>query len=54
MKEERFENITLGFLCCLLIIVTVITIAQMIQPTKRQLYKVYKENDLTVVERVEE
>lgn len=52
--EERFENITLGFLCCLLIIVTVITIAQMIQPTKRQSYKVYKENDLTVVERVEE
>lgn len=51
--EERFEHITLGFLCCLFIIVTVITIVQMIQPTKRQSYKVYKENELTIVERVE-
>lgn len=55
MKDlDKIDWFTIGMIVASLIIAVVITIAQITMPTKRQTYKVYKENELTIVEKVEE
>ena len=55
MKDlDKVDCFTIGMIVACLIVAVVITIAQLTMPTKRQAYKVYKENELTIVEKVEE
>ena len=55
MKDlDKIDWFTTGMIVGSLIIAIIITIAQLTMPTKRQAYKVYKENELTIVEKVEE
>lgn len=51
---DTFDKISIGFLTALCLIAIVLCIFNFVIPTKRQAYKVHKENDLTIVERVEE
>lgn len=52
--DDESDYILAGFLIGVMFLAIVITIFNIITPTKRQAYKVHKENDLTIVERVEE
>lgn len=55
MKDlDKIDWFTIGMIVASLIVAVVITIAQLTMPTKRQSYRVYKENELTIVEKVEE
>lgn len=55
MKDlDKIDWFTIGMIVASLIIAIIITIAQITMPTKRQAFKVYKENELTIVEKVEE
>lgn len=55
MKDlDKIDCFTIGMIVTSLIIAVVITIAQITIPTKRQAYKVYRENNLTIVEKAEE
>ena len=55
MKDlDKIDWFTIGMIVASLIIAVVITIAQITMPTKRQAYKVYKESNVTIVEKVED
>lgn len=55
MKDnDRIEWLTVGFLFAILLIAFVVFVVQLVLPTKRQAYRVYKENNLTIVEKAEE
>lgn len=55
MKDlDKIDWFTTGMIVGSLIIAIIITIAQLTMPTKRQAYRVYKENNLTIVEKAEE
>lgn len=51
---SKSDYITTGFLIALFIVAVILFIAQLTIPTKRQAFKVYKENELTIVEKVED
>lgn len=53
-NNEIVEWITSGFLLAILLIAFVVFIIQLVLPTKRQAYRVYRENNLTIVEKAEE
>ena len=55
MKDStRIEWLSTGFLLATLLIAFIVFIIQLAMPTKRQAYKVTRENNLTIVERVDE